>query len=148
MTSPLPALVPELTVTDIARSRAFYCDLLGWQVIYERPEERFAMLGLGGARLMLDALSVGRNFDATLTPGDRPFGRGMNLEIETPDIAPMLAALARADHPLHLPPEEAWYRTGAHESGQRQFIVADPDGYLLRFVQSLGTRPTGAPHAL
>lgn len=140
----LPALIPELTVSNIAISRDFYCGILGWAVIYERPEERFVMLGMGAARLMLDALAVGRNFDATLTPKDRPFGRGMNLEIEVDAVQPMLDALAKAKYSLHLPPEDAWYRTGDHMSGQRQFIVADPDGYLLRFVQSLGTRP----HAL
>lgn len=140
----LPALVPELTVTDIAASREFYCDILGWSVVYERPEERFMMLGLGEARLMLDALSIGRNFDAELTPEHRPFGRGMNLEIEVDAVQPMLDALEKAGRALHLPAEDAWYRTGDTMSGQRQFIVADPDGYLLRFVQSLGTRP----HAL
>lgn len=143
----LPALVPELTVSDFDRSLGFYRDILGWEVIYDRPEDRFAMLGLGGARLMIDALSVGRNFDRDLTAADRPFGRGMNLEIEVPAIAPMLAALERAGHGLHLPPEEAWYRTGDQMGGQRQFVVADPDGYLLRFVESLGTRPVEAADA-
>jgi hypothetical protein len=26
-------------------------------------------------------------------------------------------------------------------TGNRQFVVADPDGYLLRFFTSLGTSP-------
>ena len=29
--------------------------------------------------------------------------------------------------------EESWYRRGSEENGNRQFVVADPDGYLLRF---------------
>lgn len=135
-----PTIVPELTVTDIAASLRFYVDLLGWRVVYDRPEEGFAMLDLHGGRLMLDALSQGRNFDARLGAADRPFGRGMNLEIGGPDVAVLLSALAQAGHPLHLPPEDAWYRVGKREVGQRQFIVADPDGYLLRFCQSLGER--------
>ena len=98
------------------------------------------MLALGETRLMLDEMTVGRNFDATLTPGDRPFGRGMNLEIEVGSVAPLLDALAAAGWPLHLPPEEAWYRAGDRDLGQYQFIVADPDGYLLRFCEPLGER--------
>ncbi|WBU64426.1 bleomycin resistance protein [Paracoccus aerodenitrificans] len=141
-------LVPELNVTDFDVSHRFYCELLGWQVLYDRPEDGFAMLELGGAKLMIDALRIGRNFDATLTPDDRPFGRGMNLEIELPDIQPPLDALSAAGYPLHLAPEEKWYRAGAEELGQRQFIVADPDGYLLRFCQSLGKRPCGGANAL
>ncbi|HTQ34800.1 MAG TPA: hypothetical protein VMI30_11555 [Stellaceae bacterium] len=29
---------------------------------------------------------------------------------------------------LFLAPEEKWYRTGAVETGVRQFLVQDPDG--------------------
>jgi hypothetical protein len=29
--------------------------------------------------------------------------------------------------------------------GNRQFVVADPDGYLLRFHEALGTRPAAEP---
>jgi hypothetical protein len=34
-------LVPELIVLDLARSRAFWCDVLGFQVAYQRPEHNF-----------------------------------------------------------------------------------------------------------
>ena len=30
---------------------------------------------------------------------------------------------------------------GEHEAGVTQFLVADPDGYLIRFQASLGRRP-------
>jgi hypothetical protein len=38
-------------------------------------------------------------------------------------------------------PEEKWYRTGAAEAGVSQFLVQDPDGYLIRPQQALGSRP-------
>jgi hypothetical protein len=42
--------------------------------------------------------------------------------------------------------EDAWYRQGDIDSGNRQYLVQDPDGYLLRFFQDLGARPhTGLP---
>jgi hypothetical protein len=37
-------------------------------------------------------------------------------------------------------PETKWYRAGNHEVGVVQFLVQDPDGYLIRFQQSLGSR--------
>jgi hypothetical protein len=37
--------------------------------------------------------------------------------------------------------ETRWYRIGRIERGNRQFVVADPDGYLLRFFEDLGERP-------
>jgi hypothetical protein len=27
------------------------------------------------------------------------------------------------------------------EAGNRQFVVTDPDGYLLRFYEDMGSRP-------
>lgn len=144
----MAALVPELSVSDFPAALAF--DLrLGWAVVHARPGDQFALLRLGegpeAAEVMLDGLRTGRNFDADLTAADRPFGRGLNREITVPALAPLLAALG--DQPLALPVEEMWYRAGAVETGVRQFIVADPGGYLLRFSEQLGSRPCGAPAA-
>ena len=56
-------LIPELDVSDLDRSLAFYVDVVGFRVLYDRPEERFAFLDLDGARLMLEeAAGPGRRF--------------------------------------------------------------------------------------
>lgn len=136
------ALVPEFAVTSFAASKAFYCDVLGFHCAYQRPEEGFAYLSLGQAELMIDQIGQGRTFDDGHLPSTYPFGKGLNVQIEVPSIDPLLQALQAAQHPLHLPPEDKWYRKDAQELGNRQFVVADPDGYLLRFFQALGTRPT------
>ncbi|MEH7828577.1 bleomycin resistance protein [Gemmobacter denitrificans] len=135
------ALVPELAVSDWQRSRRFYCEVLGFSCAYDRADEGFSYLCLGAAELMIDQIGLGRDFDDGHLPDGYPFGRGLNLQIEVPDIGPLLAGLDRVGHPLFLPVEDKWYRTGSMESGNRQFVVADPDGYLLRFFQDLGTRP-------
>ncbi|WP_245528351.1 hypothetical protein [Deinococcus maricopensis] len=36
--------------------------------------------------------------------------------------------------------EDRWYRRADEEVGSRQFVVLDPDGYVLRLVQGLGVR--------
>ncbi|MDH4412716.1 MAG: VOC family protein [Rhizobium sp.] len=138
------ALVPELAISDWRVSRAFYCDLIGFQVAYERPEEGFSFLTLGDAQLMIDQIGLGRTFELAEAPMERPFGRGLNLQILVPQVEPILERLARADVPLYLPLEEKWYRRDDHEVGNRQFVVADPDGYLLRLFEDLGERPAGA----
>ena len=48
--------------------------------------------------------------------------------------------LAAAGWPLFMPVEDKWYRAGDRELGQRQCVVADPDGYLLRLAQEIGFR--------
>ncbi len=134
------ALVPELTVLDIEKSLAFYTDLLGFEVVYSRPETRFAYLGLGEAQLMLDQHAEGAGWGETgrLEP---PLGRGINLQIEVERLDPILERLAAANHPLFVRPEENWYRQDDALHGNREFLVQDPDGYLLRFSEYLGTKP-------
>lgn len=135
------ALVPELAVSDWQKSLQFYRDVLGFRVDYQRPEEGFAFLSLGQAELMIDQIGIGRDFDNGHLPDAPPFGRGMNLQIEVADVAALEASLNAHGIPLMLPMEERWYRVDDQETGNRQFIVADPDGYLLRFFQNLGLRP-------
>lgn len=43
------ALVPELSVTDIEKSKSFYTKLLGFQLEYERKNDKFAFLSLNNA---------------------------------------------------------------------------------------------------
>jgi catechol 2,3-dioxygenase-like lactoylglutathione lyase family enzyme len=134
------ALVPELAVSYWRTSRAFYCDLIGFEVVYERPEEGFSFLTLGDAQLMIDQIGLGRTFELAEAPLDRPFGRGLNLQIRVPQVPSILDRLETAGVSLYLPLEEKWYRRDDHEVGNRQFVVPDPDGYLLRLFEDLGMR--------
>lgn len=134
-----PPLIPELVVADIGRALDFY-RRIGFAVLYDRPDERFAMLDLDGARLMIEQ-PTGRSF--VNGPLEAPYGRGMNLQIRVPALDPILDRLRGIGHPLFLEPETRWYRMGAVEGGNRQCVVADPDGYLLRLFEDLGQRPGG-----
>lgn len=136
----MATLTPELAVTDWQTSRRFYCDILGFEAVYDRPEEGFSLLRLGEATLMIDQIGIGRTWDTGTGPMVPPLGRGMNLEIDVPGVAPLLAALDRAGVALFMPLEDRWYGRGDNRIGRRQFIVADPDGYLLRFAEDLGLR--------
>src|SRR5260221_8643179 len=80
---PQNRLIPELICSDIVRSLRFYTEVLRFKVLYERPEERFAFLDLEGAQLMLEQ-STGRRFLAAAL--EKPYGRGMNLQIQVSDV--------------------------------------------------------------
>lgn len=135
------ALVPEFSVSDWLESRYFYCDLIGFSVRYERPEEGFCYLELGDAELMIDQIGMGRTFDIGDAPLERPFGRGLNVQIRVPDITAILKRLTDAGLTPYLPLEDKWYRHNDIEVGNRQFVVLDPDGYMLRLFEDLGERP-------
>lgn len=132
-------LVPELMVTDLDTSLAFWVSCLGFEVAYQRPEDRFAYLDLNGAQVMLEQMDphAGQWLTAPLS---KPFGRGINLQIDVFAVAPIIHKLGQAGHTLYRECSDTWYRADDHEVGQREFIVLDPDGYLIRLVERLGER--------
>ncbi|WP_199184360.1 MULTISPECIES: VOC family protein [unclassified Cryobacterium] len=137
-----PDLVPELLVTSLQKSLDFWCRLSGFDVLYDRPDDGFAYITRGTAHLMLERRGAGRNWiPAALDP---PFGRGVNFQVSVPSIDPLVCTFREARWPLFMEPETKWYRTGDTEAGVAQFLVQDPDGYLIRFQASIGRRIVAA----
>ena len=132
------SVVPELSVSNFTQSLEFYSQVLGFKVLYQRPEEGFAYLKLGAAELMID--QIGQTRDWLTAPLEYPFGRGINLQIMVENLEPIMQNLASRGIALFMPLEEKWYRKDNLEVGNRQFLVQDPDGYLLRLAVNLGER--------
>lgn len=134
-----PSITPELKVSNFKSSLDFYTTLAGFVVLYDRPENNFSMLGLNGSRIMIEELADGSR---TWKVGEleRPFGRGMHFQIEVDDVDTLHQRFLDSKWPIFFAMEEKWYRMGDKETGNRQFLVQDPDGYLLRFYQDLGVR--------
>ncbi len=131
------ALVPEMAVQSLDRAVAFYCDVCGFCQRFARPEDGFAYLELGRAQIMLEEIVADTWRTGAL---EHPLGRGINLQIEVNDLGQLEARLETSGWPLFRAVETVWYRDGDIEHGQRQVLVQDPDGYLLRFIQPLGER--------
>ncbi|MDQ2786949.1 MAG: VOC family protein [Chloroflexota bacterium] len=132
-------LVPELSVSNFEKSVDFYVRVLGFSIAYQRKKEGFAFLALGEAQIMIDETGKGRTWKTA--EFDYPLGRGVNFQIEVEDIQTIVDCLRSENIELFLETEEKWYRKNGHEVGNKQFLVKDPDGYLLRFTENLGTRP-------
>lgn len=128
------ALIPELLVGDLDRSLAFYRDALGFEVLYDRPEDGFASLRLGAAEIMLEAYDGSPGFWLT-GPLDPPLGRGINFQIMVADAAALAARVRAAGVQLFRDLAEARYRVDDGAVVVHQFLVQDPDGYLLRFSE-------------
>ncbi|MEL6665998.1 MAG: VOC family protein [Pseudomonadota bacterium] len=125
-------LTPELYVSNLETSLDFYCGLLEFTVDYDRREERFAYLKRGGVSLMLEE-PIGRTWLAA--PLEPPFGRGMNLQIMVEDVRALYAACESAGASIFLPLETKAYQRRDDTVSQTQFVVQDPDGYLIRLAQ-------------
>lgn len=145
-------LVPELDVTELATSLRFYVEVLEFRTLFERSAERFAYLERDGVELMIqEAAGPGRRFRTA--PLDPPCGRGVNFQLRVEDVDTVHDRAVEAGVDIVVPIEERWYRvdvaesggrwkkTGPTEAGNRQFVLADPDGYLWRPFRDLGMRP-------
>ncbi len=130
-------LVPELDVSDLDASLRFWCGILGFRISYRRPEDGFAYLEREGAQVML----CRRNGNWETAALERPFGRGLNLQIAAAALDPLRARLRAAGWPLFREAHAARYRVGDGAVCLRQFLVQDPDGYLLRFTERLPPQP-------
>ena len=132
------SLVPELLVTDYQTSFSFYIETLGFTVEYTRENPSFAYLSVEGSQLMIEERT---NHEWWVT-GEMsyPYGRGINFQIEVDSLEQYANRLADDDYQLFREVQEEWYRVDDVEHGNREFLVQDPDGYLLRFMEHIGTR--------
>ena len=126
-------VVPELLCTDIHVTKAFYTEILGFQIKYERPEESFIYFTLDGVDVMCEQVSgSGRRWITGQLV--KPYGRGINLQWEVSDVTKLYQKIVAARPScIYMEMENRTYRCKEKMVQQRQFIIQDPDGYLFRF---------------
>ncbi|MFT5879898.1 MAG: catechol 2,3-dioxygenase-like lactoylglutathione lyase family enzyme [Moritella sp.] len=131
-------MVPELLVTNFNKSLDFYTNILGFSIRIRRELPDFVYLEKGHIQLMLE-----QEHEKAWITGELeyPLGRGINLQMEIPDLTDMLVSLKGADITFYRELHESWYDIGEKLSGEKEFVIQDPDGYLLRFTQHLGEKP-------
>ena len=123
-------LIPELSVSDINKTREFYVDVLGFKICYERPEDKFIFVEKDGNQIMLEQINDNWNVGKM----EYPFGRGINFEMTISDVDAVYERIEKAGIKLFRKMEVKDYECGDEIVHQKQFLVQDPDGYLLRFV--------------
>ena len=123
-------LIPELSVTDINKTRKFYVDVLGFKICYERQEDKFIFVEKDGNQIMLEQINGNWNVGKM----DYPFGRGINFEMTISDVDAVYERIEKAGIKLFRKMEVKDYECGNETVHQKQFLIQDPDGYLLRFV--------------
>lgn len=134
-------LIPELSVADMKKSLEFYRDILGFKVEYTR--ERFTFLSFQGSQIMIEEIKKGNKEknDAWQTGKlEHPFGRGINFQIEVDDVDAIVKDLQKNNYQIRMMPKENWYKKDDIFVGNREMLVMDPDGYLLRFAEDLGEK--------
>ncbi|MCK5107700.1 MAG: VOC family protein [Nanoarchaeota archaeon] len=129
-------LIPEISVTNFEKSIQFYTELIGFKIEYQREESKFAMISFQGSQLMIEELNDVWNTCKL----EHPFGRGINFQIGVNKIQPILKHLKENNYPIFAEPKEHWYRQENQLLGNKEFLIQDLDGYLLRFAEDLGIK--------
>lgn len=124
----LKSLTPNLVVADVARSIAFYRDVLGFAVETTVPDAEpyaFAIMHAGDVRIFLN--EVGSASDEYPTIMDRPIGGTLTLFIDVTGIRDLHRAL-EGRVPVVMPLDRKWY-------GVTEFAIVDPDGWVITFAE-------------
>jgi len=130
----LNKLTPNLIVSDVVRSVAFYRDVLGFQVQQTVPDAApfvFAIVTSGSVEIFLNALDAAvQEYPAFK---DRPIGGTLTLFIEVEGIRRVHEAIA-AKVRVVMPLEDKWY-------GMTEFAFLDPDGYVITYAERASAPP-------
>lgn len=124
-------LTPNLVVSNVERSLAFYRDVLGFQVEWTVPEAApyvFAAVHAGGVEIFLNAPDAA-TAEYPAFKG-KAIGGTLTLFIEVTDIARLYAELSTRVAVV-MPLEKKWY-------GVTEFAFTDPDGYVITFAERVG----------
>ena len=133
-------IIPELSVTNLEKSLEFY-RTLGFKTEYERPENKFVFLSLGEIQFMIQEITDNDKWD--IAPLIYPFGNGINFQLEVDNVEKIYNSLKENNYKITFEIEENWYRQDNKLLGNKEFLVQDPDGYLLRFSEDLGEKNFG-----
>ncbi|MBR0451965.1 MAG: VOC family protein [Oscillospiraceae bacterium] len=124
------SLIPELAVSDIGRTKDFYMNVLSFRLEYERPEDKFIFLSLESNQLMFEQ----ENGNWSTGDLEYPYGRGINFEMTVSDVEELYKRVLEAGIRPFRELKVSHYRNGDEDIVQKEFLIQDPDGYLLRFT--------------
>ncbi len=122
------SLIPELSVTNIEKSKEFYLNL-GFKIMYERKEDKFCFLYLEDNQIMIEEINNNWNVGEM----KYPFGNGINISMAVSDIDSFYESIISKKIVLFRKIKTSKYRVDDIIYEDKEFLLQDPDGYLLRF---------------
>lgn len=122
------SLISELSVTDIEKSKEFYLNL-GFKIMYERKEDKFCFLYLEDNQIMIEEINNNWNVGEM----KYPFGNGINISMTVSDIDSFYENIISKKFVLFRKIKTSKYRVDDIIYEDKEFLLQDPDGYLLRF---------------
>jgi lactoylglutathione lyase len=121
-------LTPNLIVSNVEQSMAFYRDVLGFTVVTtvpDAPPYAFAIVTYGDVQVFFN--STESAYEEYPSFSKQPIGGTLTLFFEVTEIEAAYALLAPKVRVV-MPLEKKWY-------GMTEFAFLDPDGYIITFAQ-------------
>ena len=78
-------MIPEFDVFNLSETLHFYVDLIGFKVVYDRPEDKFAFLELEDVQFMVQEIDK-ENLKWDTGELKYPLGVGINFQIDVKNI--------------------------------------------------------------
>lgn len=122
------SLIPELSVSNIENSKRFY-ENLGFKIMYERIENKFCFMQLEDNQIMIEE----QNKNWNVGKMEYPYGNGINISMSINDVEKLYGDLKVKKVKLFMDLKINEYRVDNVVFQDKEFLVQDPDGYLLRF---------------
>ena len=122
------SLIPELSVSNIENSKKFY-ENLGFEIIYERPEDKFCFIQLEGNQIMIEEINGNWNVGEL----KYPYGNGINISMSIKDVEALYNLLKNKNFKFFIDLKISEYKVNDKVFKDKEFLIQDPDGYLLRF---------------
>ena len=129
-------MILEFDVFKLKESLHFYIELIGFNVVYERIEDKFAFIEFENVQIMLQEINKSENKWETAKL-EYPLGRGINFQIDVINIDKIYNKLKENKYKIFVDIEEHCYRKDNILTGCKEFLVQDPNGYVLRFSEDL-----------
>ena len=129
-------MIPEFDVFNLDETLHFYVDLIGFKVVYDRPEDKFAFLELEDVQFMVQEIDK-ENLKWDTGELKYPLGVGINFQIDVKNIDEIYNRLKEDNYKIFVEMEDHYYRKDDEMLGEREFLVQDPNGFLLRFAQDI-----------
>ena len=124
------SLIPELVVADIERTKRFYLEVLQFKIEYERQEDKFIFISFEDNQMMFEQDNGHWNVGEL----EYPYGRGINFEMTVSDVESLYKRILDFGIKPFRRMAVSCYRNADEDIVQKEFLVQDPDGYLLRFT--------------
>ncbi len=133
-------LTPNLLVTDVERSLAFYTNVLGFERGFTVPEQLpfvFGSVVSGPIEIFFNERETAAKEFPLFAGKPLSLTGTMFIELEGKGNIERLYDRLKTMTPIVMPLVTQWY-------GTKEFAIADPDGYVITFAERVGADPASA----